>query len=67
LADAAAHVRGRLAAGQLADLAVLDDDFFGIDEDAIPTLRSDLTLVGGRIVHAAESFAGLETEFNPRA
>jgi predicted amidohydrolase YtcJ len=61
------RLRGRLAAGQLADLAVLNDDFFGIDEDAIPTLRSDLTLLGGRIVHASDSFAGLETEVNARA
>jgi predicted amidohydrolase YtcJ len=58
-------VRGRLAVGQLADIAVLDDDFFGIDEDAIPALRSDLTLVGGRLVHASERFAGIEAEVNP--
>lgn len=59
------HLRGRLAVGQLADLAVLDDDFFGIDEDAIPALRSDLTLVDGRVVHVSEGFAGIEAEVNP--
>jgi hypothetical protein len=37
-----------------------------VGEDAIPTLRSDLTLLGGRIVHVADSFAGLETEVNAR-
>ena len=60
------RVRGHLGAGALADLAVLNDDFFGVDEGAIPALRSDLTLVGGRVVHAAAPFAGVETEINPR-
>jgi predicted amidohydrolase YtcJ len=54
--------RGRLAAGHHADLAVLSDDYFGVEEEAIPALRSELTLVGGRIVHASEAFGGLEPE-----
>lgn len=59
-------MRGRLAAGALGDLAVLNDDYFGVDEDAIPALRSGLTPVGGRAVHAAAPFAGVQTEFSPR-
>ena len=57
-------VRGSLAPGQLADIAVLSDDYFGVEEDAIPGLRSVLTLVGGRVVHAGEPFAGVDVEVN---
>ena len=56
--------RGALAPGQLADLAVLNGDYFGIDEDSIPELSSELTIVGGRIVHAGEPFAGVAVEVN---
>jgi predicted amidohydrolase YtcJ len=59
------HIRGRLEAGRLADLAVLSDDYFGVDEDAIPALRSELTIVGARIVHAGSAFDGVEVEVNP--
>jgi predicted amidohydrolase YtcJ len=51
--------RGRLHAGMAADLAVLVDDYFSVDVDDIRDLRSDLTLVDGRVVHAAGPFAGL--------
>jgi predicted amidohydrolase YtcJ len=50
--------RGQLAPGYLADLAVLSDDYFAVPEDAIPEIRSELTVVGGRIVHASEAFSG---------
>jgi predicted amidohydrolase YtcJ len=59
------HLRGRLEPGQWADLAVLDGDYFGVEEDMIPQLRSDLTLVGGRVVHATErAFGGVQAEVN---
>ena len=58
-------VRGTLAPGRWADIAVLSEDYFGVDEDAIPALRSDLTLVGGRVVHAAEgAFDAVAAEIN---
>ena len=50
--------RGELAPGFLADIAVLSDDYFDVPPDEIPGIRSELTLVGGRVVHAANSFAG---------
>ncbi|MEU5980040.1 amidohydrolase [Streptomyces sp. NPDC047315] len=53
------HERGRLEPGLLADLAVLSDDYFTVDEDAIARIESHLTLVGGRIVHTAGDFAAL--------
>jgi predicted amidohydrolase YtcJ len=46
------HRRGTLAPGMAADLAVLSDDYFSVEEDAIPSLRSVLTVVNGAIVHA---------------
>jgi hypothetical protein len=51
--------KGRIAPGQLADLAVLSADYFSVPDDEIKSLESVLTLVGGRIVHASGSFADL--------
>jgi predicted amidohydrolase YtcJ len=51
--------KGRIKQGQLADLAVLSADFFGIDEDGIKALESVLTIVGGKIVYGAAEFTSL--------
>jgi predicted amidohydrolase YtcJ len=42
---------GSIETGKLADLVVLNDDYFSVSEDALKRLRSVLTIVGGRIVH----------------
>jgi predicted amidohydrolase YtcJ len=42
---------GSLEPGKLADLAVLSDDPLICDEDALPAIVSELTMVGGRIVY----------------
>jgi len=39
------------AAGRLADLTVLDRDFFTIPDADIRNVRSVLTIVGGKVVH----------------
>ena len=44
--------RGTLAAGQLADLAVLTEDYFTVPEGQIPALESVFTIVGGKVVYA---------------
>lgn len=49
---------GRLEAGMLADVAVLDRDPFSIPPDELAQVSADLTMVEGRIVHAAAPFAG---------
>jgi predicted amidohydrolase YtcJ len=49
--------RGTLEAGKLADFALLDQDFFAVPVDRIGRTQSLLTVVGGRIVHAAAPFA----------
>lgn len=51
--------KGRIEAGQLADLAVLSDDYFAVAEDDIARITSVLTLLGGRVVHGSGDFAGL--------
>jgi hypothetical protein len=41
----------------LADLAVLDRDYFSVDEEEIKNIEAVLTIVGGRIVYAKDEFA----------
>ena len=43
--------RGMLAAGMLADLAVLSQDLFTVAPDKLPATMSVLTMLGGEIVH----------------
>jgi len=54
--------RGVLKPGALADLAVLSGDFFSLPMEEIAGLRSDMTVVGGRVVHAAGDFAALPSQ-----
>jgi predicted amidohydrolase YtcJ len=51
--------KGQIKPGQLADLAVLSDDYFSVPEDQIVHLRSVLTLLGGRVVHGDGDYADL--------
>ncbi|KRB87031.1 amidohydrolase [Noviherbaspirillum sp. Root189] len=52
--------RGRIQAGQFADLIMPSKDYFGVPEDEISFLTSDLTVVGGRVVYGAGDFAPLD-------
>jgi predicted amidohydrolase YtcJ len=58
-------VKGRIAVGQYADLAVLSADYFSIPEDGIKDLSSLLTMVGGNIVHGADDFTPLAPPLPP--
>jgi hypothetical protein len=51
--------KGRIQAGMLADMAVLSADFFRVDEEAIKSIESVLTVVGGRIVFGQAEFTKL--------
>jgi predicted amidohydrolase YtcJ len=44
---------GAIEPGKLADVVVLDRDYFAVPEEQIKEIRSVLTIVGGRIVHGA--------------
>ncbi|HKZ72427.1 MAG TPA: amidohydrolase [Steroidobacteraceae bacterium] len=57
--------KGRLAAGQLGDVAVLSDDYFAVEDEAIKSLTSVLTIVGGRIVHADGPYKPLAPPLPP--
>jgi predicted amidohydrolase YtcJ len=52
-------IKGTLAPGQLADLAVLSADYFSVPEEQIKAIESVLTIVGGRVLHATAEFADL--------
>ena len=43
--------KGRLKAGYLADLVILDRDIFSIPEEEIKDLQVELTMVGGKVVY----------------
>jgi hypothetical protein len=53
------RVKGRLAPGQLADLAVLSDDYFEVGDEQLRRIESVLTVTGGRVVYGADAFADL--------
>jgi predicted amidohydrolase YtcJ len=50
-------VKGKLAPGMYADLAVLSDDLMTVPDARIRSITSVLTVVGGRIVFADGDFA----------
>lgn len=52
-------VKGRIAPGFYADLAVLSDDYFTCPPERIRGIESLLTVVGGKVVHAAAPFSDL--------
>jgi predicted amidohydrolase YtcJ len=57
--------KGLIKAGQLADLAVLSDDYFNVADDRIADITSVLTLLGGRPVHASDEFSDLAPPLPP--
>jgi predicted amidohydrolase YtcJ len=57
--------KGQIKVGQLADLAVLSDDYFNVSDDRIADITSVLTLLGGRPVHASGDFSNLAPPLAP--
>jgi predicted amidohydrolase YtcJ len=51
--------KGALMPGHFADFAVLSDDYFSVEETSIKYLESVMTVVGGKVVYAADEFAPL--------
>ena len=51
--------KGTIVPGQLADLSVLSADYFSVPEEEIKRIESVLTIVGGKVVYAAEEFGSL--------
>ncbi|WP_445681084.1 amidohydrolase [Radicibacter daui] len=59
--------KGRIEAGQLADLIVPDRDFFACAENEIADMSALLTMVGGKVVYGAGDFASLDESDVPPA
>jgi predicted amidohydrolase YtcJ len=52
-------LRGKLLKGYTADLVMLSEDYLNVSDEKIKEIRSVLTIVGGRIVYAAEHYKTL--------
>lgn len=62
-----AGAKGRLAVGQLADLAVLSHDYLSCPADEIRRIESVLTVADGKVVFGAGPFAELAPVLPPIA
>jgi predicted amidohydrolase YtcJ len=49
----AENERGRIAPGMFADIAMLNADYISIPVERIGEIKSVLTMIGGRVVHAS--------------
>lgn len=54
--------KGSIKVGMLADLTVLDQDYFTVDEEVIKQIEAELTIVGGNIVYAKGGFGSYGPE-----
>ncbi|MGC2176456.1 MAG: amidohydrolase [Acidimicrobiales bacterium] len=54
-----AAIKGQLKEGQLADFAILSDDYFAVPSADISHIESLCTVVGGRVVYGVANFEGL--------
>jgi len=59
--------KGQIQVGQLADLIVPSCDFLACAEEDIADMTSDLTMVGGKVVYAANGFKHLDASPPPPA
>ncbi|MGE5524595.1 MAG: amidohydrolase [Rhodospirillaceae bacterium] len=57
--------KGAIKVGQLADIAVLSDDYMSIPETQIKDLTSVLTIVGGKVVYGDREFDKLAPALPP--
>ncbi len=58
-------VKGKIEEGMYADFAILSDDYFTVPEEDIKFLESVLTVTGGNVVYAADSFSDHAPEALP--
>ena len=55
--------KGSIEVGRFADLAVLSDDYFTVEEEQIKEIESVLTIVNGKVVYAKDEFQSLAPPF----
>jgi predicted amidohydrolase YtcJ len=58
-------VKGTIAPGQYADLALLSRDYFTVDAEQIKDLESVLTIVNGKVVYGAGQYQRLAPQLPP--
>jgi predicted amidohydrolase YtcJ len=58
-------LKGRIAPGQYADLALLSADYFSVPDEQIRHIESVLTVTGGDVVYAAGGYAPLAPTLDP--
>ncbi|WP_313003640.1 amidohydrolase [Chryseobacterium gleum] len=49
--------KGDIRVGMFADLAVLDQDYFTVDDEEIKNIEAEMTIVDGKIVYAKGTFS----------
>jgi hypothetical protein len=59
--------KGRIEAGQFADLVVPDRDYFACQEEEIAGIVAELTIVGGKVVYGTGDFTALDETPPPPA
>ncbi|MDQ1078111.1 amidohydrolase [Pseudoroseomonas cervicalis] len=57
--------KGQIMVGQLADLAVLDRDYFNVPGDEIQDISAVLTVLGGKVVYGTGDYAPLDPGLPP--
>ena len=50
-------VKGKIKEGMYADFAILSDDYFSVPEEDIMSLEAVLTVTGGNVVYAADTYS----------
>ncbi len=58
-------VKGAITSGEYADLAVLSADYMYVPEEEIKSIRSVLTIMNGKIVHASDEFLSFDPPLPP--
>lgn len=58
-------LKGRLKAGQFADLAVLNAPYLDVDDEDLRHIEADLTVTGGRVVYDSGEFGGRADSLAP--
>ena len=59
------RLKGKIAPGQYADMALLTADYFAVPEEQIPAIESALTITGGDIVYGSGPYAHLAPQLAP--
>lgn len=49
--------RGTIKVGYLADLAILSDDYLTVDSEEIKNVKSNLTILNGKVVYGNGEFS----------